>query len=213
MGQGDPNSQFIEPAATNGADARDGNQPQATGMSASAGAPEATASSQVVSLQEFKEVTERLDQLRESFNSKLLYDQAKDKQIDFLHGEVKQVRERLFHQTLRPLYLSLIKLHDLIGDGRKAELLGAGGETKTTRNYQTYQGEIEEILLGNGVSSYRTDAGKPVDRARHQVMEAVAATEPAQIGTISESLRPGFMYEINVLRTEWVKAYSNGAGN
>jgi molecular chaperone GrpE len=182
-------------------------------MSASAGALEATASSQAVSLQDFKEVIKRLGQLQESIDSYSRFNQRKDEQIDFLNGEVKQVRDRLFHQTLRPLYLSLIKLHDLIGDGRKVALAEAGAESKTLGNLRTYQGEIEEILLGSGVSSYQTEVGKPFERARHQITVTAPATEPGQDGTIAESLRPGFMYENNVLRTEMVKVYRNDAGN
>lgn len=163
--------------------------------------------------QQFNEVFQRLDQLHDDFNSKLLYDEQKQAQIDFMDRDVKQAIGRLFQQTLRPLFLRLIQLHDTIGENRKVALQTAGEENITTRNYLAYQVEIEEILTSYKVDSYQTSPGEQFAAARHQVRKALPATDPAQNGAIAESLRPGFTYEGNVLRPEWVNVYRFEAGN
>lgn len=164
--------------------------------------------------QSFDEVLQRLDRLSESFESKLQYDQAKDKQIDFLDGELKQAREGLFLRILRPIFLSLISLYDMIGQGREVALREVGGaENATTRNYESYQAEVEEILMRSGVILFQSSPGSPYHAASQQVVQVQNVSDQTLNGTITASRRPGFKFEDKVLRPEWVVVYQYAAGS
>ena len=55
---------------------------------------------------------EQMEKLRKDFESKLLYDQQKQRQIDKLHAELSDYKKRLFISSLQPIYTGLIEKID-----------------------------------------------------------------------------------------------------
>ncbi|HEX6796314.1 MAG TPA: nucleotide exchange factor GrpE [Ktedonobacterales bacterium] len=189
-------------------------QPAAATVVATAPAPESAPADLAWLQQQLDEVVARLDQLSERFDSKLLYDQTKQQQIEILYGETRQAREGLFLQILRPIFLSLIALHDIMAQGYEVAVRETGGDkSATARNLQSYAIEVEEILARSGVNLYRSQPGMRFDRERHQARDIQPTDDPSRDKTIAVSQRPGFEYQGKVLRPEWVVAFQDPAAN
>ena len=53
-----------------------------------------------------------LRELRECFDAKIRYDQAKERQIEALHEELQAHRQGLYQQIMRPVLIDLIDIYD-----------------------------------------------------------------------------------------------------
>ncbi|MGH2486872.1 MAG: nucleotide exchange factor GrpE [Ktedonobacterales bacterium] len=149
-----------------------------------------------------------LQKLQQSFEVKLQYDEAKDKQIDRLHEELRESRDGLNLRILRPLFLELISLYDDVHKYR--ELLQAqqphDALIPTVRNLDSFEIKIDEMLRRAGVEKFTIE--EQVFRGDRQRSFAVRDTPTLSLDKqIAARLRPGFLYEGKVLRPEWVETY------
>ena len=145
----------------------------------------------------------------ETFEAKLAYDAAKQRQIDQLHDEVQQHRAGLVARTIRPLALGTIKLHDDIGKLIAAWRIKPVEELTPTRFFALLEGLQEdiEILLGqNGVEPFRT-AQASFDPRRQRVVRRVVVDDSGLVGTVAESVRLGFAQAAEILEKERVAIY------
>src|SRR5579859_1071685 len=53
-----------------------------------------------------------MQELRHDFDTKIKYDETKERQLDTLHKELQTYREGLHFKILRPLFIDLIAMHD-----------------------------------------------------------------------------------------------------
>src|ERR1700722_10950759 len=58
------------------------------------------------------DVLAELRELRERFDSKIRYDEVKERQIDALHEELQGYRQGLYQQIMQPVLLDLISIYD-----------------------------------------------------------------------------------------------------
>src|SRR5437879_2106397 len=54
--------------------------------------------------------------LKQDFETKVKYDESKERMIDTLHSELQSYREGLHFKILRPLFIDLISLYDDINN-------------------------------------------------------------------------------------------------
>ena len=149
-----------------------------------------------------------MQELRQDFDTKVKYDESKERQLDSMHRELQMYREGLHFKILRPLFIDLIAVHDDLGkliDGlsfqaREYEL------AQMIDNLKSFQATIEDILFRNGVESYCLDSDTYVP-SKQRVFQVIDTTEPAQDKQIARRLRKGFEYEGRVLRPELVATY------
>jgi molecular chaperone GrpE len=148
--------------------------------------------------------------VRRDFETKLLYDDSKQRQLDTMHAELQDYRNGLHFQLLRPIIMDLITLH---GDlGKVAERLrrehpdaeAASGVT----DIEHQRDQVEEILQRNGVERY-TCPDDAFDRERQRAIGVVETHDATLNQRIAERVRPGFLYEgRRVIQAEQVKTYS-----
>src|SRR5579862_6730335 len=62
-----------------------------------------------------QQVLTSLNQLRQDFETKLMYDASKERQIDGMHQELQGYREGLHFRLLRPMFHDLIAMYDDLG--------------------------------------------------------------------------------------------------
>ncbi|HEY8324221.1 MAG TPA: nucleotide exchange factor GrpE [Ktedonobacterales bacterium] len=144
--------------------------------------------------------------LRRDFQSKLMYDEGKQRQLDTLHQELESYRRGFHFQTLRPVLTDLITLY---GDVEKvsAHLAQQEQAADAARELAHVRDQIEEILRRNGVERF-TVSGAEFDARRQRVVAFVETNDPAQDKRIAEHLRPGFEYEGRIItQLEQVSAY------
>src|SRR4051812_8683235 len=65
-----------------------------------------------------------LRELRERFESKIRYDEVKERQIDALHEELQGYRQGLYQQIMQPVVMDLISIYDEVA-GQFARISGS----------------------------------------------------------------------------------------
>lgn len=149
-----------------------------------------------------------MQELRQDFNTKIKYDETKERQLDSMHKELQTYREGLHFKLLRPLFIDLIAVHDDLD-----KLIEGLSSTETEQiparmidNLKSFQDTVEDILFRNGVESYRLDSDAYVPN-KQRVVQAINTTEPSQDKLIARRVRKGFEYDGRVLRPELVTIF------
>jgi molecular chaperone GrpE len=173
-----------------------GNESHVAVVADVSGAPDTGDASE---LQE-KSVSDALAELRELFDSKIRYDEVKERQIEALHEELQGYRQGLYQQIMQPVMMDLIGLYDEMA-GELARISG-GPDGGLAFMAET----VEEVLARYGVTRYEVD-GDAVDRSRQKVIGAQDTTDPELGKRVARRVRPGFEMKGKVIRPEWVTAY------
>lgn len=146
--------------------------------------------------------------LRRDFETKIKYDESKERQVDSLHRELQAYREGLHFKILKPMFVDLIAVYDdfskliegLEGseiDSRMAQML---------ENLKSFRETIADILYRNGVESYNVDGNAYVP-TRQRVMQVIDTTDPTLDRQNARRIRRGFEYDGRVLRPEYIAVY------
>jgi molecular chaperone GrpE (heat shock protein) len=151
-----------------------------------------------VSPQDPDPVLAALADLKESFDSKIRYDEAKERQITVLHQELESHRQSLYQQILRPVLTDLVGIYD--------EVANQSGVEPQTVARESLLETIEVVLERYGVTTY-TCEGDGVDRVRQRVIDVDRTSDPGLNRRLARRLRTGFEVSGKVLRPEWVVAY------
>jgi len=149
-----------------------------------------------------------MQELRHDFDTKIKYDETKERQLDTLHKELQTYREGLHFKILRPLFIDLIAMHDDL-DKLIEGLSSTENEQMLARmidNLRSFQETVEDILVRNGVELYNLDGDTYVPN-KQRVLQVVNTTDPAQDKLIARRLRKGFEYDGRVLRPELVTLF------
>ena len=142
-----------------------------------------------------------LTTLQGSFDSKIRYDEAKERQIAALHQELLTYRQGLYQQILRPVLTDLIGIYDEI-----ASQVAASQSDDTVRGSGFLLEMVEGILERYGATKYVCEEDD-YDRSRQQVIDVEPTHDVELNKRVARQLRPGFEVDAKVLRPEWVVAY------
>jgi len=148
--------------------------------------------------------------LLHAFEEKLAFDAVKEKQLDRLHEELQRHRSDLVAKAIRPVFQSVIRLHDDLGKVLEAlaredpALLTADRLLKLLSGFRD---DVELALNNNGVSSFRSET-EMFDPRKQRVLRTVDTTDESQVGRLAARLRPGFEYEDNILEKERVAVFA-----
>lgn len=156
-----------------------------------------------------QQLIDEMHMLRQDFDTKIKYDESKERQVDSLHRELQTYREGLHFKILRPLFIDLIAVHDDLGkllESTPNEGIGA----QAIKNLASFQDTIEEILRRNGVEAFRLE-GNNYNTAKQRALQAVETTDPTLDKQIAHRIRKGFEYEGRILRPELVVTYKTVA--
>lgn len=152
------------------------------------------------------EIRDALIGLRRDFESKLMYDESKQRQLDVLHAELETYRRGFHFQLLRPIITDLISLYNDM-DRVFARLAGHELSTPVAHEVAQFRDQVEEILRRNGVERFTTP-GEEFDAKRQRVVAFVETTDPTLDKHVAEHLRPGVEYEGKIVtQPEQVSAY------
>jgi molecular chaperone GrpE len=146
----------------------------------------------------------------EAFEQKLAFDETKEKQIDRLHGELQGYRTDLVGRTVKPVLLSLIRLHDDFG--KVLDALDREDPAKLTSErllklLKGFRDDVELALNHNGVQAFTVET-EIFDPRRQRALRAVETTEQGQVGHLAARLRPGFEQGEAILERERVAVFA-----
>lgn len=158
-------------------------------------------------LQGFDFIARAISQLQADFDTKIKYDESKERTIDALHRELQDYREDLNFKILRPLILDLTRLYDdlnqLVMNYSKPE---QPLEDRIVSDLQTFVEEIEQIVSRYGFELYQVDT-EIFDRSLQKVQKVEKTEQPDLDKQVIERVRPGLRYGDRVVRPEEVIAY------
>jgi molecular chaperone GrpE (heat shock protein) len=151
----------------------------------------------------------QIESLSQAFDTKLKYDDHKNKIIDELHQSLQQQREGLLKKYLHRIVMDVIKIVD---DMRKLtnhyHQQPDGDETsvKLLKYIENIASDLEDMFSWEGVTPFTCD-GDAVDPARQRILNKVPTDDSNKDKTIAERLRPGYEWDGKIIRPEMVSVY------
>ena len=152
-------------------------------------------------------IDRRLTDLQASFDREVRAEVSREKVIDRLHSELQDYKQDLLLNTLRPIFIDLIQLHDDIG---KVAVLPNDPSPDSSRFVELmlgFQEGIEDILYRQGVEPYRND-GDLFDPRRQRAVTTVPTDDPSLVKSIAARHRKGFQSGDRVIRPEIVSVHA-----
>lgn len=162
-------------------------------------------------------IATRTEQAAEALSErvlKALHDQRandtfREKQIDKLHAELQGYKKNLVASAVKPVFQSLIRLHD--GMGKLLDAFEKDGFETTTpekmlRLLRGFQQDVELTLEENGVAVYRGSEER-FNANRERVLRTVDTGDQTQVGLIAARMRPGFEQDGTILEKERVAVF------
>ena len=153
-------------------------------------------------------INNSVSRLQTDFDTKIKYDESKERTIDALHRELQDYREDLSFKILRPLIMDLVSLYDdlhllVVKYSELDQLLEAG---KVASDLKTFISEIEEMVSRYGFEFYQVDSNV-FDRSLQKTQKVVNTDNAELDKRIIERCRMGLRYGDRVVRSEVVIAY------
>jgi len=154
------------------------------------------------------EIKLKLDDLASSFESKIKYDEHKNKIIDDLHQTLQEYREGLIKKYLHRIVIDVIKIVD---DMRKfASHYNNQPRTEEIDKFLQYMenitSDMEDLFSWEGVQPF-TCEGDAFDPSRQRIVDKIETHDPARDKTIAQRLRPGYEWDGKVIRPEMISAF------
>jgi molecular chaperone GrpE len=150
----------------------------------------------------------QLEALRVLFDREIRAEATREKVVDRLHAELQQYKQDLLLQTLRPIFIDLVQLHDDIGkivDSPDPELTGSA--SRLLGLMRGLQQGIEDILYRQGVEPFEV-GGEAFDPRRQRAVATVPSDEPQRAKTVATRHRKGFQAGEKLIRPEIVSVYA-----
>jgi molecular chaperone GrpE len=153
-------------------------------------------------------MTKSISRLQADFETKIKYDESKERTIDAMHRELQDYREDLSFKILRPLILDIVSLYDDLNLlDRKNSVPEQSVEVgKPGSDLKTFVADIEEIVSRYGFEFYRVDTDI-FDRSLQKTQKVINTDNPNLDKQVIDRIRQGLRYGDRVVRSELVTAY------
>jgi molecular chaperone GrpE len=156
-------------------------------------------------------VERRLAELQSSVDRESRAEAAREKVIDRLHSELQDYKQDLLLNTLRPVFIDLIQLHDDIGKVAVLPAAGQGEAADEARKWvgllEGFQTGIEDVLYRQGVEPFTVEEDT-FDPRRQRAVTPVPTEDESLNKKVAARLRKGFRAGDRVIRPEIVSVYA-----
>jgi molecular chaperone GrpE len=147
----------------------------------------------------------RLEALQTLFDREIRAEATREKIVDRLHAELQEYKNDLLLNTLRPVFIDLIQLHDDMG--KIVESQAGDDGSRYVEFIRGFQQGIEDILYRQGVEPFLAE-GDAFDPRRQRAVATVVTDDPARVRTVAARHRKGFLAGEKVIRAEIVSVYT-----
>lgn len=150
-----------------------------------------------------------IEELDSKFESKLKYDEHKNKVIDDLHQSLQEYRDGLLKKYLQRIFTDVIKIVD---DARKLsahyrqEPASEENFGKLLQYLEDIANDLEDLFGWEGVVAFNTE-GETHDPAKQRVVKKIETDNPSMDKVIAQRLRPGYEWDGRIIRPEIVSIY------
>lgn len=213
----DPASAASEPEAEATAEGTPANASMAQESEAAAPETADESSGAVQSVVAVQELQQHVDEsftrlgtavqgLAEQFRSRLQYDAEKEKIIDQQHDELKELREGLKRDLVRPV---LYDIADTLDDIRKSKQHYAQTDAgdAAVKALNDVEDMLVYVLEKNDVERVVSQPGEKFLAVRQRMVKHEDTDDPELVGTIARSIAPGYMLGAEALYKEKVVVY------
>ena len=172
---------------------------------------------------DFKErlaaIEEALKQSNQLFDNKLLYDKAKEEMITKLHKELQVYKDDFHKKLVKPIIMDMIVFADSMKAlaSRYEEIPEA---EMMPEKYQKLRAEflkvgehINDLIYNYGVEPFYCEAGSDFDSKIQQSKKTSLVESEEDNKKIIASLNPGYCWDDQILRKEYVHVGLKEAGN
>ncbi|MCU0599526.1 MAG: nucleotide exchange factor GrpE [Desulfobacterales bacterium] len=155
------------------------------------------------------EIKLQLNSLSKAFETKLKYDDHKNKIIDELHQSLQEYRQGLVQKYVQKIFTDVLKVVD---DIRKfsAHYSSNRNADDTMDKFLTFlestASDLEDLFLWEGISPFSCE-GNLLDPARQRILNKFPTDDPAKDKIIAERVRPGYEYNGKIVRPEMVSVF------
>jgi|GEM_PF-1881632 len=145
------------------------------------------------------QINQNLSYLKNDFETKIKYDESKEKTITSLHNELQKHRENLHFKILRSFALDVLNLYDEINTtfNQMSEVPDTLGSILQ---------DIEDVLVRHGFELYEHES-ETYERSLQKVQKAETTEQPELNSLIAQRLRKGLRYDNHIVRPEVVTVY------
>lgn len=165
-------------------------------------------SAELVAIRELNEaLMKRLADLQSAFDREVRAEATREKVVDRLHAELQEYKQDLLLNTLRPVFIDLIQLHDDIGKLVTSRQGAEGESSRFADDMRGFQQGIEDILYRQGVEPFEHD-GEQFDPRRQRAASTIPTDDPSIAKTVASRLRKGFQAGEKLIRPEIISVYT-----
>lgn len=154
-------------------------------------------------------LADKLDALRELFETAIAADAYKTSQLDSLHRELQDYRNGLQDKPLLSVAMDLILLIDTLAKTRsRLEQRFEPSEAfqAALRCIDDIAGELSDTLYRAEIEEYRCDR-QAVDPKRQKIVGYVPTDDPQMANLPAQSIGAGYRYRERTLRAEPISIY------
>lgn len=154
-------------------------------------------------------IERQLEGLANAFESKIKYDEHKNKVIDGLHQSLQEYRDGLLKKYLQRIFTDVIKIVD---DVRKLtahyqnQPYSEENNAKLLQYLEDMAQELEDMFSWEGVVAFNTQSDV-LEPTRQRVVSKIETDDPLKDKMIAQRLRPGYEWDGKVIRPEIVSIY------
>jgi|GEM_PF-1789752 len=162
--------------------------------------------------QKLADIAKQLSDLRKEFQVKIKTDAHKEKVIDNLHKELQQYKNNHLKKYLLPTIMDLIQFIDgmrKITDYLTVQRLEDNDPqplTKLIKLLKSIPPDLEDICCRQGITPFKCN-DITFDPGRQRILKKIKTEDREKDKTVAESLRPGYVWDGEVIRPEMVSVY------
>lgn len=157
-------------------------------------------------------IGKQLAELRKEFQYKIKNDAQKDRIIDNLHQELQLYKSNHLKKYLLPIIMDIIQFIDGLrkliqylaldrSDGNDAQK-----SIKLFKLLKSIPSDLEDICSKQGISPFKCNE-RFFDPSRQRILKTISMENPEKDKTVAESLRPGYVWDGELIRPELVSVY------
>jgi len=153
-----------------------------------------------------KENTVLLNEIKESIQSKLVYDEVKEKAFNKLYDEMRRQKEEsdLLDRAVKPVLADLLLLHDSMKKYEAFLINQSMSDEDKLQNFKYVEEELLEILYRQEVLPIEENISEPFNSKIHKATKTEKAESKDDDFKILNIVRNGFTWRDKVLRPQEV---------
>lgn len=148
-----------------------------------------------------------LEEVKSLIETRLSYDETKEKTIEKLHEELKLYRDNFIFQSQKPIFIDLIMLYDdfmqVLSVFEEKQDMTKDDIAAMRHNLHTIKEGLLEILYSREVTLYHKHPDF-LDYKLHKTIGTVPTSIESENNQVAKIVKPGFCWNGKTLRPEEV---------